>query len=181
MQFQEDFFKKHGVHEISILLLQNGEPVKIPLTGHCMKPLLCENDLITIQPVSTKQLKCGDIAIYHINGRLKAHRFLFFKRFNGQKYIITKSDRRLYCDRPVPVSNLLGKIIKVNKGKKTINYENNKWEIINYCIGKLSPYISKIEYSIKFIIRFPRKCASKIFRLLFGMNYRAYLAKRSCK
>jgi len=176
-QFHEIFFKKHDYYTIVKLLLQNGQIVEIPLTGHCMTPLLCENDLITIQPIQVEQLCCGNVAIYHINGRLKAHRFIKFITINGQKHIITKSDRRYGYDKPVPVSEFLGIITQVKKSNRTINYQSKKWKLINHSLGKFSPYISIAEQPIMFFIRLPRKCASKIFKWVMGINYRAYMRK----
>lgn len=165
-EFQEDFFKKYNLHEITIILLQKGEPVQIPLTGHCMKPLLEENDLITINPIDSTQLRCGDVVIYHINGRLKAHRFLKLKNLNGQKYLITKSDRRANFDRPVPINDFLGRIRRVTKGKKNIDYETRKWRFINFFIAKLSPYIWIIELIMKFFRKQFRRVMGH-FTLLF--------------
>jgi hypothetical protein len=155
---QGNIFPKHSPHKIATLLLQQGEAVQISLTGHCMKPLLRENDLITIQPFHAEQLRCGDVAIYLINGKLKAHRFLKRIIIDEHHYLITKSDRRFRCDNPVPYKDLLGKIIQVKKGTKLVDYKSRQWEIINYLLGKLSPYISFIEYFYKrsrgFIVRF---------------------------
>ncbi len=178
MQFQEKFFEKHTFHEVVILLLQKGETTELPLTGHCMKPLLRENDLITVKPITIDQLQCGDIVLYHIEGRLKCHRFLTFKTIEGRQYLITKSDRRSRCDTPVPFDSFLGTVIRVKKVARTVDYETAKWKRINYCLGKLSPYISIIEHCIKLPIRFPRKCASRLFRLAMGTNYRAWRGKR---
>ncbi len=182
MSFQEEFFKKHSYHEIIIQQLKNGEVVELPLTGHCMKSLLRENDLITVKPIPTNQLKCGDIVLYHINGRLKCHRFLKFKTIQDKQYLITKSDRRLVYDNPVPLDCFLGIVTQVKKSSKIIDYETNKWKRINYCLGKLSPFLSIIEYCIRFPIRFPLKCASQLFRLLFGINCKILLKTdtRSC-
>lgn len=152
-KFQENFFRKHSYYKIIKLLLQNGKFVQIPLTGYCMRPLLCENDLITIEPIQVEQLYCGNIAIYHINGKLKAHRFLKFITISGEKYIMTKSDRRYSYDKPIPITNFLGIVTQVKKGNSTINYESKKWKLINFFLGKFSPYISIVEQPIKFLVK----------------------------
>ncbi len=177
MQFKDEFFEKHTFHEVVILLLQKGEITELPLTGHCMKPLLRENDLITVKPITIDQLKYGDIVLYHIEGRLKCHRFLTFKTIEGKQYLITKSDRRLRYDIPVPYDFFLGTVIRVKKGAIIVDYETAKWKRINYCLGKLSPFLSIVEYCIKFPIHFPRRCASRLFRLVMGTNYRAWKEK----
>jgi hypothetical protein len=162
--FQEEFFKKHDYYKIIILLLQKGETVEIPLTGHCMKPFLCEGDLITVTPVRAEQLHCGNVAVYQINGRLKAHRFLRFVTIDGIRHIITKSDRRYGYDLPVPLTAFLGVITQVKKGGRVIDYETDRWKRINFLLGKTSPCISLIERPIFFLLRLPRRCAGKLYR-----------------
>ncbi len=163
--FQEEFFRKHDYYKIIILLLQKGEAVEIMLTGHCMKPLLREKDLISIRPMQADALRCGDVAMYHVNGRIKAHRFLRFIPVDGIKHLLTKSDRRHRCDPPVPVSNFLGIISKVTRNGRTMNYESRTWQTVNLLLGKLSPSISVIERPLVFLLRLPKRAARRIFLL----------------
>ena len=162
--FQEAFFRKHDYYKIIILLLQKGEPVEIMLTGHCMRPLLRERDLISIRPAQTDELRCGDVAVYQVNGRLKAHRFLKFVAVDGTRHLLTKSDRRFHCDPPVPAANFLGIISKVTHGGRVMDYETRTWRAVNLLLGKLSPSISLIERPIVFLLRLPRRCADKLLR-----------------
>jgi signal peptidase I len=170
---QDTFFEKHSYHKIAILFLQKGETVQIPLSGHCMKPLLSENDLVTIQPMKAENIKCGDVAVFQIHGELKAHRFLRFKIIDENTYLITKGDRRLHCDSPVPSENLLGKITQVKKGNKIVDYRSPKWDKINYLLGKLSPYLSYIEYPF---IR-SRRLFAICMKYALGEKYTARIKK----
>lgn len=161
--FQEAFFRKHDYYKIIILLLQKGEPVEILLTGHCMRPLLRERDLISIRPTQADEMRCGDVAVYQVNGRLKAHRFLKFVAVDGTRHLLTKSDRRLRCDPPVPISNFLGIISKVARNGRTMDYETGIWRAVNLLLGKLSPSISLIERPIFFLLRLPKRAAKRVF------------------
>lgn len=163
-RFAEDFFAKHSYHSIAIKLLQNNQSVDIVLTGHCMKPLLCETDIITVTPIDAENVCCGDVVLYHIDGRLKCHRYLRQALIDGKKYLITKSDRRYHHDPPVPVSDLLGKIVKIRKELKIIDYESIKWSRINFALGKLSPFISKIERPALLLYRIPKRAVCFIKR-----------------
>jgi hypothetical protein len=160
--FQEEFFQKHDYYKIIILLLQKGEPVEITLTGHCMKPLLREGDLIFIKPIQADTLRCGDVAVYHVNGRLKAHRFLRCIQLDGKQHLLTKSDRRYRCDPPVSPADFLGIISKVTRNGRTTHYESRTWRTVNLLLGKLSPSISLIERPIVFLLRLPKRAARKI-------------------
>jgi hypothetical protein len=165
-RFAEDFFAKHSYHSIAIKLLQNNQTVDIPLTGHCMKPLLYETDIITVKPIVAENLYCGDVVLYHINGRLKCHRFLRFHNIADEQYLITKSDRRHYHDPPVPVCDLLGKIVKVKRNAKITEYESIKWQRINYALGKLSTFISKIERPTLWLYRIPKRAVGLLRRVV---------------
>ena len=168
-EFAEAFFAKHSYHSIAIKLLQNNQIVDIPLTGHCMKPLLRETDIITVKPVTVETLSCGDVVLYHIDGRLKCHRFLRFNNYDDTLYLITKSDRRDTYDPPVPIHDLLGKVIKIERSGKKYDYESIKWMRINFALGKLSPFISKIERPAVLLYRIPRKAASIIRRAVMAL------------
>ena len=179
MQFQERFFKEHKYYKVIGLLLRKGEKVQMNLYGRCMRPIIKNGDNVIIQPVKPEKLKIGDIIVYQSDKRFKIHRFLKFKNITGINYMITKGDRCFSTDPPVPFSMFLGKITCVKKNNKTIYFEKVKWQKTNYYLGKLSPLLSKAEFSLKHLILFSRICVNKTFRLLFGINYRAYMAKRN--
>ncbi|MCW5212633.1 hypothetical protein VU04_06955, partial [Desulfobulbus sp. TB] len=113
-------------------------------------------------------LRCGDVAVYHVNGRLKAHRFLRFITVDGTKHLQTKSDRRYRCDPPVPVANFLGIISKVTRNNRTMDYETGTWQAVNPLLRKLSPFISVIERLIVFLLRLPKRCARKLYRAVLS-------------
>ena len=58
--------------------------------------VLRENDLITIEPIQVKQLCCGNVAIYHINGFCKwdypVQALLSLGGIGADKKWLTKSD-----------------------------------------------------------------------------------------
>lgn len=180
MQFQEEFLKRYNYYEVISLLLQNGERVRMNLYGFCMRPFIKNGENVTIKPIKPEELRCGDVIVYQFNDRFKIHRFLKFKTISDTKFIIAKGDRCINIDSPVSLNLLLGKITQVEKSNRTICFESIKWKIINYMVGKTSPYISKIECLIMYVIQFPRKCASRIFRLFFGTSFRIYFSSAWC-
>jgi len=177
-KFQEEFFIKHDYYQLIAVLLQKGETVTIPLYGYCMRPFIENGDTATIKSIVAKDLKCGDIVVCKFESRFKIHRFLGFKTYLGQKHLVTKGDKCITKDGLVPFSLLLGKIIQVKKNNRIVNYESKKWNLINFLLGKLSPYISIAERIVMLLIRLPRKGASKVFKLVMGVNYRENVKKR---
>ncbi len=138
-------------HDIAIALLMKNQTVRVCLTGNCMKPFLRDNDLITIQPVEAGQLICGDVTVYRCNRELKVHRFLKMRSINGGNYSIIKADRRFRPDKPVPDADILGKVIEIRRGLKTIDYRKKSWERINFLLGRFSPFLSSAELPFYFV------------------------------
>ncbi|MCI5158996.1 MAG: hypothetical protein D3906_11300, partial [Candidatus Electrothrix sp. AUS1_2] len=106
------------------------------------------------------------VAVYHVNGRLKVHRFLRCIQLDGKEHLLTKSDRRFRCDPPVSAANFLGSISKVTRNGRTMNYESRTWRAVKLLLGKLSPSISVIERLIVFLLRLPKRCARKVCRVV---------------
>jgi hypothetical protein len=174
MQFQEEFLKKHDYYAVISLLLQKGEKVRMNLYGYCMSPFIRHGEDVTISPVKYEDLRCGDIIVYRNEDRFKIHRFLWLITIANTTYIVSRGDRAINPDPPVPLHLLLGKVTLVHRGDKVIDFETPLWKTLNFIMGKLSPYQSKV----RTISHFPRRCASRIFYLVMGTNYRAYIENK---
>ena len=103
--------------------------------GDSMSPMLKRGDIIAIRAVSAEKIRLGDIAVFAVNGTLCAHR-LVMKSFRGGRFIlVTKSDREFVVDRPFYDKKLLGKVVEIKKGAKTLDLESSLWIIINRILG----------------------------------------------
>ncbi len=161
--FQEEFFQKHDYYKIITLLLQKGEPVEMPLYGHCMRPFIRNGDTVLIKP---EKLRCGDIAVYKSGNRFKIHRFLEIQNIYDKDHLITRGDRCINRDPPVPAANFLGIISKVTRNDRVMDYRTGQWKVANLLLGKLSPSISLIERPVRFLLRPPKRCAEKLYRII---------------
>ncbi|MFA8450677.1 MAG: hypothetical protein ACEPOW_08285 [Bacteroidales bacterium] len=151
---EKEIYKKHAPHKIAINLLKKGVEVDLKLTGHCMRPIMQENDTIHIIPIPFKSLNYGDIAVFFIeDNRIKTHRFIRFKRINGKLCIITKSDRRKSYDPPIPISQFLGIVSCVKRGNKIYDFCCVRWRKINFLLSKLSRPLGIIEFGVRLPFR----------------------------
>lgn len=100
-------------------LAQNGTvfPMRIPLDGDSMRPLIRRGmDMVTFVPLD-RQLKRGDVALFEAPpGRYVAHRVYRL----GENRVQTLGDHCWNPDPWMPVSAVLGLAIQVERGKRKI-------------------------------------------------------------
>ena len=102
------------------LLAQNGTkiPVRITLNGWSMEPLIrMDKDHVTVVPLD-KMPTIGDIVMFEDQNmkRYITHRVW---DLNDQK-VLTWGDNCLYPDGWLPLNCVLGKIVRIERGKRII-------------------------------------------------------------
>ncbi|MFQ5398493.1 MAG: hypothetical protein ACE5E7_02735 [Anaerolineae bacterium] len=90
--------------------LQSGRLPRLTVTSNSMAPLLRVGDQITLEPVSTVDLKPGDIITLALEEELLTHRFWGTAVINGREQLITSGDRPLVPDTPSAAAQLLGRV-----------------------------------------------------------------------
>ena len=112
-------------------------PVKIPLMGYSMFPLVRYNrDIVTIIPLEQCP-QVGDIVLFKNTKRdlYVVHRVWEIK----DNIVLTWGDN---CDAPdgwMPIEEILGKVVLIERGKKKIKPEPDKgvrWAIFWHKAGK---------------------------------------------
>ena len=93
--------------------INNKQNVVLTATGNSMRPTICTGDRITITS-EIDNIIIGDIIVFfNLNSkRYIAHRIVAFL---GNRLIITKGDNNSYCDQPIHKSEVIGKIINVER------------------------------------------------------------------
>jgi hypothetical protein len=74
-----------GWANFAIAALQKGETVKIRPHGHSMRGKVNSGDLITLEPVQSKNLQVGDIVLVKVHGNVYLH---LIKAINGPRFQI---------------------------------------------------------------------------------------------
>lgn len=154
--------------DIACIVSQNDFLIKSYIKGHSMYPILKEKDIVVFKRFNIYQR--GDIILFDLNNLLVAHRII---DFDNDKFI-TKGDNSICYDSSINLDNILGKLVLLKRGNKTIDCESMKWKVINHIIRTFPTQILFFNN----ICRFSRKCASWLFRLVMGTNYRAWKGKR---
>lgn len=98
--------------------------LRVPLIGHSMQPLVRKmRDIVTILPVS-RPLRKGDIVLFRrADGVYVVHRLIRIEKDAVQ----TLGDNCPRPDAPLPISEVLGIVTHVQRGKRTLHVDTPSW------------------------------------------------------
>ncbi len=106
-------------------LLRAGQSVRFSAAGNSMHPTIQRGDLLIIEPCHPRDLAVGDIILYKDGRRLFAHRIIRIQSPRsgacGATRFVLRGDFRFHPDPPVTASQILGKIISVERKKQALS------------------------------------------------------------
>jgi len=118
--------------------LNSGKVFCFVISTLSMLPLIKPEDEIVVRKHSLNTLKRGDIIVFEKYRELYTHRLLYRRMSDSKIELITKGDNSLIIDEPISEKGLLGKVIRIKRGNKSINLESKFWKIMNNLTGTLS-------------------------------------------
>jgi hypothetical protein len=90
--------------------LAREQPVALTVRGDCMAPRLRDGQRVEVAPA--RFYWPGDIVAFETpQGRLAVHRLLGFRLLRGRLAYVTRGDRSVVADRPVPPERLVGRTL----------------------------------------------------------------------
>jgi len=102
-----------------------------------MYPFVRTGDVLLIEPKKQTELRIGDILFSRRTDDLYvAHRLI--KKLDSAT-LITKGDNLDYYDVPVPIDQVLGKVVSIERNGHIISLDSWVNKIISRCWGILSP------------------------------------------
>ena len=119
--------------ELITELLQDGYKVNFSAPGHSMFPTIMANETIMVEPIDASKAAMGDIILYRSNGNLIAHRVVGIDMLTDNSssspsdletqssvlspshFFIFRGDAAAACDEPVEASQILGKVISIER------------------------------------------------------------------
>ncbi|OGL39603.1 MAG: signal peptidase I [Candidatus Schekmanbacteria bacterium RIFCSPHIGHO2_02_FULL_38_11] len=139
---QEKWFGSPAFRELSSEILRKGHVLRFQARGTSMHPFIKDKDIIKVKPVQPEKLKSGDVILYKTGYRgFVVHRLI--KKQNkkkGEPLFVTKGD---FCYTPDPAissSDILGKVISIERNGKEISMENGMARLRNFLLSKASPF-----------------------------------------
>jgi hypothetical protein len=99
---------KAGQHFAALRGLIREGPVEVTVRGSCMAPRLADGERVRI--AAARFCWPGDLVAFQAgDGRLRLHRVLGYRPWNGGIALVTRGDRCSCHDSPVPLDRLLGR------------------------------------------------------------------------
>jgi len=139
-------------------VLAQGFCVHVTGKGSSMYPFVRTGDKLLIEPKSPAELSIGDIIFYQrATGIYIAHRLI--KKISSAT-LITKGDNVDYYDVPVPIEQVLGRVVSIERDGR--NKRLNSW--LNKVISKSWARLSPISRWLRPIL----KPGWKLFRKFFS-------------
>lgn len=129
-----------NVMTLSKELLDRGITLKISLSGNSMFPYLRKGDIALVKAVTPDEIEIGDVIVFQTPGKFIAHRLIRIINKNGEILVQSKGDSLYKPDPPVPIESLIGKIISIDRAKRTIDYIGTKQKKINRLLASISLY-----------------------------------------
>jgi len=95
-------------------LLGDGFNVRLNTRGFSMFPLIRTGDRIIIKPVRSPAP--GDVIVFKRNDELVCHRLRRISMKDGITFLQTKGDNQFKPDEPITLSDILGKVVEIDRG-----------------------------------------------------------------
>lgn len=107
------------------------------LEGRSMVPVASPGDRVTIQPISTERLCCGDIIALHQGEKVVVHRLLMSRTAaDGSRSCCQKGDNSRAWSW-VPPETVLGRVTAIRSPEHTLLLLRRPWTWINPLAGRL--------------------------------------------
>jgi signal peptidase I len=97
--------------------------VRLRAFGTSMAPAILPGDLISIQRAGLRDISPGEVVLFSQDNRLFIHRVvsqsvISMRNYPGEPCLITRGDRLGHDDPPVISSELLGRVISIQRGNR---------------------------------------------------------------
>ena len=109
-----------------------------------MLPAVWPGDVITVQHRIWSDLCPGQIVLYRRDSRLIAHRIQSL----SEGRMLTKGDSLVAVDPPVEESEIIGQVVRISRGSRTVSPEQTLWQRIGSSILSRSDFLMRGVLSI---------------------------------
>ncbi|WP_309088692.1 hypothetical protein [Domibacillus sp.] len=112
---------EHAVYAVKKSIQKNGW-IDLPAEGTSMFPLIQRGNVCRFVVCGTSELEKGDVVLFQAaDHRLVAHRFLGVKKNSRYIRYLFKGDTNLGADTPVTDDHIIGRLLFIRKGNRTMH------------------------------------------------------------
>jgi signal peptidase I len=111
-------------------VVRNFGEVRLRVFGTSMVPSVFPGDLVLIHRANMEEISIGEIVLFLQIGRLFVHRVVDRKVMTvaggrEESFLITRGDRQRYNDSPVSSSQLLGRVVSIEREHRKVDFLPN--------------------------------------------------------
>ena len=114
--------------------------VRLKVTGASMLPAIWPGDVITVRRCEVSELRPGQIALYHREGKLTAHRI---KRIS-RDHLVTRGDSVLSFDAPVSPLGIVGQVVTILRNGRYFDPDQSFWHRVVSSVLRRSDFCTRI-------------------------------------
>jgi len=118
-------------------ILGKGSTLRFRALGGSMFPFIRPGDIITAKPIPPKNLIVGQVLFYYKDGNFFAHRL---KEKSSNSLMITRGDNLPFNDGFITPSEVLGKIVTIERKGKKIDMESGFMRLVNWIVARVPIY-----------------------------------------
>ena len=101
--------------------------VRLRVFGISMVPAIFPGDVVSVRRASVEEISVGEVVLYSRGGRLFVHRVVdrtsaATADCSKELRLITRGDRMRHDDSPVAPSELLGRVVSIERDRRTIEF-----------------------------------------------------------
>lgn len=109
-----------------------------------MHPTIKDGEMITVEPVTPGDVKRGDILLYEFKKSVIAHRVMRVERKAAQLRFILRGDSSQTCDAPVEASEILGRVISVERKGRAVSLVSKRAKLLRITRVRASRYKARL-------------------------------------
>jgi signal peptidase I len=155
-EFENDIININDHDKICLFedILNKGLFLRVKVTGKSMAPFLNGGEIVSIKKVRPEILHTGDLIFFkNRSGQPILHRIMGRQKKFNIILFQTKGDAFTAFDEPIPSSNILGRVINIEKpdsaGKsRTLDMESIFWRIFNHIYATFQIIKSAVYYKV---------------------------------
>jgi signal peptidase I len=157
-----EFSRHQVVSEIVNSHLSTGKQIRFWVISNSMHPLLKIGDAAIAETVKLNALKLGDIIVIQRKDDFLTHRLVRY----SQGEWLSKGDNNIFPDKKERNNAITGRVIDIQRDKKSIDLRSRKWQFINPLMARAS-YFEWRSFLIHRTLRLPFRLLIKIIQKLF--------------
>ncbi|MGA2482435.1 MAG: S24/S26 family peptidase [Candidatus Acidiferrales bacterium] len=117
-----------------------GGRVCLRVHGVSMLPWVRPRDIVVVRGTQLEAIRCGDLVLFARHGRLFVHRVVEKRDLAWNSHLLAKGDSHPKPDDPIHAEELLGRVVRIHRGKRRIDldtpWESFKSSLITFISGR---------------------------------------------